>query len=375
MNQPYLILEIILKFHRGEPLTAEEEAVLEAWRERSETDAAEWMLLPPEEWPTEVAGSGEGVADEGRDEETDKIWERIQSEVTRLRPGVVVRPLRRRPWATRGAVAVAAAAAVILVFSVELYRYQRPRRAVAAPAPVARVWRAVAPGHFRSEWAGPQGIEVGDSAGSGKASPYPVVLPDGSTVTLSYKSSVHYIKEFGKTERRMMLTGQAHFDVAMEMRPFIVQSGKMTVQVLGTRFNWMHYPGMPDEITLMTGRIRVLLDDYQCELRPAERAVVHEGTKTKMQVKKMERPEASIAWMGKRPAMVFDSTDLFVVIQRMAEYYQVGFKVDPELQTGKPVTGIVDLERTLEENLAPIAFLVKDYAHVEKINGVIEVTD
>jgi len=329
MDHHYLVREIIMKYHRGEPLTADEQAVLDA----------EMAKLP-----------------------ADKVWERVRAHVE---SGGGVRSFNYK-W-------IAAASVIVLVISAGLYRYVMRSKRGPMDAAVARIWKVVAPGHFYQETAGPEGIEVLDSASGGQAAPYAVDLPDGSKATLSYASSVRYKKEFG--ERKVVLSGQVNFDVAKDRRPFVAEAGKTRVQVLATHFNWMHYPGIDDEITLLDGKVLLSRGGLQRQLAPAERVVIHEGSPVRVQVRKLARPEETVAWMGRRPAVVFDSTELYVVVQRMAQYYNRDFRVDPGLQSGKPVSGILELERPLADNLAPINEMLKAYdAHAEEKDGIIAVT-
>ena len=321
MNHRYLVREIILKYHRGEALTDEEKAILNA----------EMAHLP-----------------------ADKVWERIRSHVEK-QPATVVR-FRWVRWA-------AAAAVVGIVGAVGLYRYTR-----AGETGEILVMKTVSPGHYHAEVAG----MVIDSAGGGQAIPYSVSLPDGSKVILGYRSSVRYAKAFVK--RTVALLGQAYFKVAKHEAPFAVVAGKETVDVLGTEFNLMHYVGLSDEITLYTGKIRLTLGNFQREMRPAERAVIQEGSPIRVRVDKMKSPEENRAWMDPQPSFQFDSTDLYTVIQRMAYYYQVGFSVDPDLRTGSPVTGTLFLQKSLEENRERMAEMLKGYAQINVVNGAIVVT-
>ena len=70
MNHHYLVLEIVLKYHRGEPLTAEEQAILDA----------ELANLP-----------------------SDKVWDRVRAHIETT--GEVRETTREvrviRPWYTR----------------------------------------------------------------------------------------------------------------------------------------------------------------------------------------------------------------------------------------------------------------------------------
>ena len=73
-----------------------------------------------------------------------------------------------------------------------------------------------------------------------------VLLPDGSRVWLNADSKLTYPEQFAKYNRNVTLEGEAYFEVARnEARPFIVQSGKQRVEVLGTSFDVTAYEGEP----------------------------------------------------------------------------------------------------------------------------------
>ncbi|MFT3703705.1 MAG: DUF4974 domain-containing protein [Agriterribacter sp.] len=68
------------------------------------------------------------------------------------------------------------------------------------------------------------------------------ILPDGSTVILNAESSITLAPDFGQTSRRLTLTGEAFFDVTHDAaKPFIVETERMNVKVLGTAFNVKAY--------------------------------------------------------------------------------------------------------------------------------------
>ncbi len=77
---------------------------------------------------------------------------------------------------------------------------------------------------------------------------------------LSNTSSIHFPCGFGDGHRMVDLTGEAFFEIKKDpSKPFSVQSGTTTVQVLGTRFNIMAYPDEPvGRYTLLQGTIRVI---------------------------------------------------------------------------------------------------------------------
>ena len=85
-----------------------------------------------------------------------------------------------------------------------------------------------------------------------------VVLNDGSRVWLNSATKLVYTDFPFMGERRLSLTGEAYFDVASDPeKPFIIQSGSMVTQVLGTAFNIKAYPDEPFSVTVTKGKIKL----------------------------------------------------------------------------------------------------------------------
>lgn len=87
---------------------------------------------------------------------------------------------------------------------------------------------------------------------------YQVNLPDGSTVWLNAASSLHFPVNFTGPQRKVSVTGEAFFAVKQNKdQPFIVQSGRQELEVLGTSFNLNAYA--PDITTsLVDGSVKVI---------------------------------------------------------------------------------------------------------------------
>jgi len=68
---------------------------------------------------------------------------------------------------------------------------------------------------------------------------YQLTLPDGSKVWLNASSSIHYPTAFLEKERRVIITGEAYFEIAKNAnKPFIIKIyNGAEVKVLGTHFN------------------------------------------------------------------------------------------------------------------------------------------
>jgi ferric-dicitrate binding protein FerR (iron transport regulator) len=66
----------------------------------------------------------------------------------------------------------------------------------------------------------------------------PVILPDGSLITLNRGSKLTYNSKYGKHRRNVSLRGEAFFEITGDsLKPFVVDAGRATVKVIGTSFN------------------------------------------------------------------------------------------------------------------------------------------
>jgi len=83
-----------------------------------------------------------------------------------------------------------------------------------------------------------------------------VILPDSSKIVLHSNSKISY--KFSSEKRKVILTGEAYFDVHHEgNRPFVIQTGRVRTTVLGTAFNINAYPGNPVTVSVARGKVSV----------------------------------------------------------------------------------------------------------------------
>ena len=147
-------------------------------------------------------------------------------------------------------------------------------------------------------------------------------LPDGSTVWLNAASSIQYSLNIGAAKQRIVkLDGEAYFEVAKNAaHPFIVETDKQSVQVLGTHFNINSYH---DEIvtktTLLEGSVRVSHGNTnQSEiLKPGEQSIV---SVSGIDVKDVDVDEA-IAW--KNGYFMFNNEKQESILRKVARWYNV----------------------------------------------------
>lgn len=130
-------------------------------------------------------------------------------------------------------------------------RYNIYRKWVAAAAAVVLTGSAVAFFYFRSP---AREMEVWAAADKSRTA----ALPDGSVVTIQPGGRISFEKNLPGKMREVMLEGNASFDVAAASTPFVVVSGNVATQVLGTVFNVVTYPGADSiMVTVLKGKVRV----------------------------------------------------------------------------------------------------------------------
>lgn len=160
---------------------------------------------------------------------------------------------------------------------------------------------------------------------------YQVVLPDGSKVRLNAASSITYPAAFNSDERRVTLTGEAYFEITHLTKnnkkiPFIVETGRQKIEVLGTRFNVNAYD---DEkgitTTLVEGKVKVTTENETVILTPNQELNLRdEGITThKVDV------ETVIDWTN--GDFNFADEDMKSVMRKIARWYNVEVVYDSNI--------------------------------------------
>ncbi|HEY4291195.1 MAG TPA: FecR domain-containing protein [Puia sp.] len=186
-----------------------------------------------------------------------------------------------------------------------------------------------------------------------------LVLADGTTVWLNAGSRLVYPASFTDKTREVQLEGEALFDVAEQAHhPFFVHTGKITVRVLGTRFDVKAYrEDAQVSATLISGKIQVILNEdpeKKILLSPHERLTVmnvagNKGQKTDEPVKESELryqvqflAQAETDWVNNK--MVFNNESFDEVARQMERRYAVHIAFGDELLKREHVSGIFEKE-------------------------------
>ncbi|MBL7734991.1 MAG: FecR domain-containing protein [Chitinophagaceae bacterium] len=174
-----------------------------------------------------------------------------------------------------------------------------------------------------------------------------VTLADGTRVWLNAGSSINYPVAFTGSERKILVEGEAYFEVAHDIRkPFIVSKGETIIKVLGTHFNVNAYDDETDtRITLLQGAVQVANRQYAAVIKPGEQAIVKAG---KIDVAAGADLEQVMSW--KEGYFRMKGTDLGSLMRQVARWYDV----QVEYENGIPAArfgGLINREVSLPDML------------------------
>lgn len=193
-------------------------------------------------------------------------------------------------------------------------------------------------------------------------------LPDSTKVYLNSKTSLSYPLEFCNSFREVKLTGEAYFEVAENKElPFIVNTGRINIEVTGTEFIATRYPHEElTEIVLVKGGINLFQGDYLptkkdiIQLNPGEKALCLDSD-SRLAIDKVNTEKYS-AW--KNGVLLFRDDPMPEVVRRLNRWFNVDIQLEgPELKGWAYTATFEDesLEQVLEllKISAPVDYIIK----------------
>lgn len=112
-----------------------------------------------------------------------------------------------------------------------------------------------------------------------------VGLPDGSMAHLNTHAEMVYQKQWLRKERKVRLfKGEVFFDVKKNQNnPFVIESGKSKITVLGTSFH-VRRDGTDTEVIVASGAVKVSYGGQELVLKPNQMIVVSDTSNQKVRV-------------------------------------------------------------------------------------------
>ena len=277
--------------------------------------------------------------------ELDEKWERAASRFSTETENSNIFPVyqpKEKKMFFRRAMGVAAGLAALVVLSVWLF--QPSQKQMRLPATVA---------------GSKDSITVAMNGERKK-----IILPDSTEVHLNSGSSLVYNKDFGNKNREVWLKGEAFFEVTKDAaHPFLVNTNRMMVKVLGTVFNVKAYNTKEDiETTVVEGKVEVSLKEdaeKKVILLPNEKISLrnnsivkkdghahtpitplnYEVQAVKPDKKETNMPEEAV-WVKEK--VVFTQEPLEIVALKMERWYNVHIHFRNEKMKDLLMTGDFD---------------------------------
>ncbi|MBU1013062.1 MAG: FecR family protein [Bacteroidetes bacterium] len=155
-------------------------------------------------------------------------------------------------------------------------------------------------------------------------------LSDGSKIWVNSETTIKYPKQFlGKNRVVELVSGEAYFEIALNSEhPFVVNTEKGMVQVLGTSFNIRSYTDEETNLTTLIKGSVSLRHKFDSEstvkLNPGQQGVIIDVNR-KISVKNVDT-SPYIAW--KDGYYIFNSNSLESIFNQLSRWYD--FKVEFE---------------------------------------------
>ena len=165
-----------------------------------------------------------------------------------------------------------------------------------------------------------------------------ITLSDGTNVWLNARTKIVYPAVFDKSVRQVAVDGEAYFDVAKDKkRPFIVETGKCNMEVLGTKFNVEAYSARKIfETSLMEGKVKVKLphdDKNSVVLVPNQKTTLIDG---RLVVSKIDDYNV---YRWKEGLYCFRNKPFADIIKDLEKYYDLSIQMDKKEIAKVALTG------------------------------------
>ncbi len=144
-----------------------------------------------------------------------------------------------------------------------------------------------------------------------KGGQYQLTLPDGTKVWLNAASTITYPTSFISNTREVAITGEAYFEVKKDRsKPFMVNTSRGAITVLGTSFNVNDYP---DERNMKTSLLEGSIKIGTIVLKPGQ---AYQDGKIRM-----TNLDQDLAW--KNGFFNFTDDSLRTVLRQLARWYDI----------------------------------------------------
>jgi ferric-dicitrate binding protein FerR (iron transport regulator) len=187
-----------------------------------------------------------------------------------------------------------------------------------------------------------------------------VILEDGTQVWMNSESTLRFPKQFTLNQRMVSFSGEAYFKVAKNPeKPFIINSKRTKVQVLGTRFNLRDYASETSSaVVVEEGKVRFsgLKGPEHLILTANQKGTYAESVKPLLSMQSVYSTTKYINWKDNK--LVLDNLPLKEIVPILERWYGIELKVASPGLTKKRYTGSFE-NPTVHQVIQSITFALK----------------
>lgn len=160
-------------------------------------------------------------------------------------------------------------------------------------------------------------------------------LADGTSITLNQGTELIVCEGYNSTQRRVILNGEAYFNVAKGAKQFVVSAGNKEYIVHGTSFNILSFKGDNFAIvTLHSGSLEAKVDSESYMLTPGEELQIDDSANSIS--KRVVDTSVSTGWMSKQ--LKFSCLPLKFVAKQLSHKYNTKINIHRSIED-IPYTG------------------------------------
>lgn len=191
-----------------------------------------------------------------------------------------------------------------------------------------------------------------------------ILFQDGSEAYLNSDTKMRYPEKFGLKNRKVYLEGEAYFNISTnKKRPFVVETEKSSVTVLGTSFNIEAYNNDDEiEVVLDEGEIVFNTDVSNYKILPSQKVIYNKVSGLTTIINLEKTLEESI-W--KNNILHFSNTPLYEVVKTLNRRYNIRFVIE-NTDAFKYTYTLTSKQTSIEnillelEKIAPVEFVLID---------------
>lgn len=177
-----------------------------------------------------------------------------------------------------------------------------------------------------------------------------VTLSDSTRVWLNSGTTIEYSYIVKDKIRKLVINGEAYFEVAkMEGVPFVVETNKLEVSVLGTKFNVTAYHEDDQiNITLLEGSIALRMGndrDKEVLLVPNKSAIFDKSS-GQLEIKDVD---GALSTQWSEGIIIFDNEKLIQIAHRLEREFNVKIDLTNEMLGESRFYGVFNKNQSIKE--------------------------